>query len=244
MIRDVWAVMWKEWRELSIWSDPWICVTSLLGFTGLIGVAIPWQVGASWITAPWLMLFWAWLPLFLVTTVIADSFAGERERRTLETLLATRLSGRAILLGKIGAAVVWVWGATMLCVPVGLLTVNLIHVPAGFLFYEPVAVLGIGAVALLAGLMGACIGVLVSLRAASVRQAQQTLTVFVLAIFLVPLLAMKILPAPWLDRLLELFLSGDAAAVALAFGAAFLAVDGLLLVLALGRFRRGHLLLD
>lgn len=244
MIRDVWAVMWKEWRELSIWSDPWICVTSLLGFTGLIGVALPWQVGASWITAPWLMLFWAWLPLFLVTTVIADSFAGERERRTLETLLATRLSGRAILLGKIGAAVVWVWGATMLCMPVGLLTVNLIHVPTGFLFYEPVAVLGIGAVALLAGLMGACIGVLVSLRAASVRQAQQTLTVFVLAIFLVPLLATKILPAPWVNRLLELFLSGDAAAVALAFGAAFLAVDGLLLVLVLGRFRRGHLLLD
>ena len=37
--------------------------------------------------------------------MIADGIPGERERHTLETLLASRLSDRSILLGKVMAAV-------------------------------------------------------------------------------------------------------------------------------------------
>ncbi len=244
MIRDIWTVMWREWRELAVWREPWVAFSSLVSFVGLFGVFLPWQVGPAWISAPWLVLFWAWLPLFLVTTVIADSFAGERERRTLETLLATRLPGPAILLGKIGAAVVWVWGAAMLCVPVGLVTVNLTHPSAGPILYPPAGVIGIAAVAVLAALLGACLGVLVSLRAGSVRQAQQTLTIVVLALLLVPAFGLRALPDAWLGEILALFLSGDAVSVAFAFGAAFLAADAVLLMLALARYRRGRLLLD
>ena len=37
-------------------------------------------------------VMWMWFSLLLVINVVADSFAGERERHTLETLLASRLS--------------------------------------------------------------------------------------------------------------------------------------------------------
>ena len=70
----------------------------------VFGVFLPLQNGASWVTSPITMVYWAWMPLMLVTGVIADSFAGERERHTLETLLASRLPDRAILLGKVAAA--------------------------------------------------------------------------------------------------------------------------------------------
>lgn len=51
----------------------------------------------------------AGLPLVLSAIMIAESLAGERERRTLETLLASRLSERAILLRKMSAAVLLGW---------------------------------------------------------------------------------------------------------------------------------------
>ena len=40
----------------------------------------------------------------LAVTIAADAFAGERERKTLETLFATPLGERSILFGKAGAA--------------------------------------------------------------------------------------------------------------------------------------------
>jgi ABC-type Na+ efflux pump permease subunit len=41
--------------------------------------------------------------------MITDSIAGERERQTLETLLASRLPDRAILLGKVAAITLLGW---------------------------------------------------------------------------------------------------------------------------------------
>lgn len=243
-VRDLWTVMWREWKELVVWDGAWITGLSLTAFAGLIGVLLPWLVGPSWVESPWVLLFWIWMPLFLVTTVTADSFAGERERHTLETLLATRLPDRAILLGKIGAAVLWVWGATMACLPLGLLTLNLVHDGSGWLLYDPLQAAGMAGVTLLAALLGAALGVLVSLRTRSVRQAQQVLAVAVLALFLGPAMAVKALPFEWTGRLMELIVLGDPAVVALG-GVGILAVlDSGLLVLAGLRFRRRRLLLD
>src|SRR5262249_15341419 len=58
----------------------------------------------------------------LLATMMADSFAGERERHTLETLLASRLSDSAILIGKICAGVLLVWGLMFVTLGLGVLT--------------------------------------------------------------------------------------------------------------------------
>jgi ABC-type Na+ efflux pump permease subunit len=69
-------------------------------------------------------LFWI-IPVALTPAVAADSFVGERERYSLEPLLATPLGTRAILVGKLAASVIpatlgtWLgvlifWGVTLL----------------------------------------------------------------------------------------------------------------------------------
>lgn len=243
MIRDVWTVVWKEWKELATWDGGWIALTSFLAFAGLVGVFLPWQVGTAWVRSPWAMVFWAWLPLFLVTTVIADSFAGERERRTLETLLATRLPDAAILTGKVAAAVGWVWGATLFCLSLGLVTVNAVHVDGRVLLYSPEAAAGIALLALLAALLGAGIGALVSLGATSVRHAQQTVTIAVLVLFFLPVLALRILPDAWVQPLVWILVEGSTGTLALWAGALLGLLDIGVLAVAARRFRRDRLVL-
>jgi ABC-type Na+ efflux pump permease subunit len=64
------------------------------------------QVGVAQVLARnWLPMFLV-LPIFLPILLAAQSIGGERERRTLEPLLATRVSTLSIILGKSIAALV------------------------------------------------------------------------------------------------------------------------------------------
>ena len=63
----------------------------------------------------------------MITAVIADSFAGERERHTLETLLASRLSDHSILFGKIAASMAYGWLISLSCILAGAITVNIVN---------------------------------------------------------------------------------------------------------------------
>ena len=242
MIRDTCTVMWREWREHVLLDGGWISLSSLAVFLVLVGVLLPWQVGEAWIHGSWMVVFWAWMPLFLATVLTADSVAGERERHTLETLLATRLPVRALLFGKVGASVGWVWSALLVCLPVGLLVVNLTHAEGAPVLYPAPLALATAAVMFLASLLGAALAVLVSMRTSTVRQAQQVLCVVVLALFLVPILLLRILPAPWVGDVLAVALSSPPERVALALGGVFLLLDLVLLAVAVTRFRRHALI--
>ena len=112
MLLDMWTIIRKDIKEVFSARGTgrrggWM---SILIFVGLLGILMPLQTGQQWLTNPVLPILWSWIPVFLVVSVVTDSFAGERERNTLETLLASRLSDRAILFGKIGAAVLYGWG--------------------------------------------------------------------------------------------------------------------------------------
>ena len=114
MIGDVLTVAWKEWRELfQLGGSHRGGRFSLVILIGVFGVFLPLQSGAEWVQSPATVFYWGWVPLMLVGSAVADSFAGERERHTLETLLASRLPDRAILLGKMLAAVAYGWGLVM-----------------------------------------------------------------------------------------------------------------------------------
>ena len=129
MLADVLTMVWKEWKELLL-SRGGIRggLISTVGIPlGMLGIYLPWQNGPEWVTTPLLPVAWSWLPLLLVGALVADSFAGERERKTLETLLASRLSDRAILLGKIAALVGYGWGLALGSLVLGTITVNLAH---------------------------------------------------------------------------------------------------------------------
>jgi ABC-2 type transport system permease protein len=104
---------------------------------------------------------------------------------------------------------------------------------------------GMGFGLLVSGLL-ATTGVLLSLRAASVRQAQQSLSIawIVLAILYVVLIVVVIITANYLGMDLAGWIESGAVAP-LAWGAAavLLLLDGVMLTLAMHRFQRARLLL-
>lgn len=57
--------------------------------------------------APTSIAFFAFIPGVAAASMAADAFAGERERRTLETLLATPVSEAVLLAGKALASIVF-----------------------------------------------------------------------------------------------------------------------------------------
>jgi len=160
----------------------------------IFGVFFPLQAGRGWIENPVFILSFAWLPLLFVSAMTSDSFAGERERHTLETLLASRLSDSSILIGKIVSAMSYGLLVTALIVFAGVIAVNVVHGHGDLLFYPVKSFFtGIVLCVLIAGLIS-CIGVLVSLRASTVRQAHQTMSIAIVVVALLPSLLIGILP--------------------------------------------------
>ena len=247
MIGDIATVMWKEWRELLPVgaaargrNRAWSLLVVLLVF----GIFLPLQSGREWVESPLTLLYWGWVPLFMVTSVIADAFAGERERHTLETLLATRLPDTAILLGKLLTAVLYGWGLAAASLLLGLITVNLTSWSGTFLFYSPLVLVGGTVLGLLTAGLAAGVGVLVSLRASSVRQAAQTMSIAIMLLLFVPIFGFQALPRATQAGLITSAQQVNATAALLVAGGALLLVDIVVYGVARLRFRRDRLALD
>ncbi len=193
------AVFWKEWKEIVLERSAGGAGSYRpLVLIGVLGILVPLRMGPERFFSPFQLLIYTFFSAVVVTAVIADSFAGERERHTLETLLATRLSDRAILFGKIAASIAYGWLISLLCVIAGTITMNVSHWQGQVLLYNDAAswlVLLLGPP--LAAGMVATGGVLVSLRAATVRQAQQTLMIGFMILFLGTIFGSSMLPAAW-----------------------------------------------
>ncbi len=240
MLTDISTILWKEWKELFFRrvrarEDAW----GLLLVVGVFTIFPLLGENQAWLTSPFALIFAAWIPFSLTGNVIADSFAGERERHTLETLLATRLSDRAILLGKIAAAVSYGWGLTMLILVLQMLAINMVFAGNGILMYSPSIAIGTLVLGLFGSLLPACIGVFFSLHASSVRSVQQWLGSVGIGVLLIPLVGARVLPAAGINVLqLDLGWTTLFITVTLAI------VDAVLLIAAMRRFQRTRLILD
>jgi ABC-2 type transport system permease protein len=244
MAHDLRTVVWKEFKEIFSQRGRFKGTkASVLIFVAVFGIFMPLQSGGEWLRSPIVMLYWAWVPFLLASGIVADSFAGERERHTLETLLASRLPDRAILAGKVATSVLYGWGITLACVLVGAVAINIVHGHGRILFYKAPVAAGIFALSFLVALLASGLGVLVSLRAATVRQAMQTFSIAFLLLF-VPLFALPLLPASVKARLFGAVAKLDLTALALAGAALLVAVNAVVLLVADRRFRRNRLILD
>ncbi len=231
---DVWTVARKEWME---WvATPGFLIQPLVVVI-IFGVFAPLVAGRLWLDYPIVQWLWSWLPLVMSGGMVADTFAGERERDTLEALLASRLPDRAIVLGKVAAVTVYGWGITLICWLAGWLSMRLAYdaafataMPDGaFVLAWPVVLTA------LAACLVACIGVLISLRAASVRQAQQLMSVAMLGtLLIVGLLAAEVL---------NLGMGSHAAAVLGGIAAVLALIDAVLLAVLLIRPQRSQWLI-
>jgi ABC-2 type transport system permease protein len=222
---DVWTVLRKEWLE---WlATPGWLVQPLVVVL-IFGVFAPLVAGPLWIDFPVAQWLWSWLPLVMSAGIVADTFAGERERDTLEALLASRLPDRAIVLGKVGAVAAYGWIITMLCWIAGWVVVRMAFTIAApgplFVLAWPLLLSGLAA-----GFV-ALIGVLISLRAQSVRQAQQLMSVAMLG----SLLVVGLLTA----ELISLGIGDEAQTVLATIALVMALLDGMLLAVLLIRPQR------
>ena len=85
MIYDTWTVMGKEFREIiSMRGSRRGAVIGILFPAIFIGVFFPLNSGLKWVESPVSLSTWFMISYIFVSSVIADSFAGERERHTLK----------------------------------------------------------------------------------------------------------------------------------------------------------------
>ncbi len=245
MLNDIFTILWKEFSETMKNRQGirggW---TSYLLIIAVMGIFIPWQMGKTWLSDPRQLLYWSWMPILLALSQVTDSFAGERERRTLETLLSTRLSDQAILFGKLLAVVLYAWSMTLGSLVIGAVTINVAYPTGTIQFYPALNFITGLLISFLAALLISSIGVLVSLKSSSVRQAYQRMSLVMIGLWFLPMLALQIIPDNVKEKLAVALSNLDLTSV-VQWGIVILVVLDVLLVWVNQRvFCRSRLLLD
>ena len=236
------TVMWKEWKSMFRIKGGRSRFLMMLLTPIILAVVMPlamFDTSTEWTDGFFSIVLAVIIPMMMVAITIPDSFAGERERHTLETLLASRLPDRAILFGKWLLSVSFAWGVTIVFLIIGLITVNIRFWDGQLLFYSPTLLVANLSLSLLLGSIVAGTGVLISLRASTAQQAAQTL----MMIFLLPLVLFQVAAMVFLQPIIEFFETVDSVQLLLITVAVLLVIDIVVNAAALARFRRSKLIL-
>jgi len=246
VIEDILCIMWKESRSvLKFHGRRGQLIFSVLP-PAILAIYFPWSLGPDWANL-YLSLFIAVIiPLLVVSITIPDSFAGERERHTLETMLGSRLTDQSILLGKLLISVIIGWGLAVVVLLLSIVTLNVIHWQGQVIFYKPMIFLASLALSLLISLLAGSLGVHISMRAPTVQVAQQNLLTWLMLppmlLGFVPLVFFSMPDGVVQMRDVLAKLNGDLV-VWFVIGVLFL-MDLVLLPLNVVRFKRSNLILD
>ena len=247
MIADILTVMWKDRKGLMRQGGSRARgAANQLLIVVMLAVMFPIQMGSDWFSHSLTLVAAFVIPMIAVGITVPESFAGERERHTLETLLASRLPDRAILFGKLGLAIIYGWGMAVASLLLSAVVANAVGWKGHFLFFTPPILLANLGISLLASGLTAGLGVLISLRSATAMGATQALMMFLLVPIMIlqiaPLLLLTVVPngRAIFQQLLQ---SLDFTPVMLILAAVLLVIDVALLLVAMARFRRARLIL-
>jgi ABC-2 type transport system permease protein len=245
MKTDILTIMWKERKGLfRVQGRRSQALLTMLSPV-FLAIYMPWSMGPDWVESGMSIALSVIVPFILVGITVPDSFAGERERHTLPTLLASRLPDRAILFGKLATAVIFGWGAMLMVLVLSLVTVNVAHWSGQLLFYDPTILIADLGISFLVAVLTAGLGVLFSLRSSTVQQAQQTL----MAVLLLPAMLLQLGGAMLLGsdsgraRLREVLSTLSLEQVVLIVAAVLIVADVAALMAAMARFKRARLIL-
>lgn len=237
-MNDLWTMIWKEWKDFLFSGGRSDLLRPLLNIA-VLGIILPLSFSQGWINldpAPVLIVLFT--PFMFVILIISDAIAGERERHTLETLLASRISDRSILLSKVLVAVAYNWGVTLLCLLLGAVAVNLSQGLRPWEFYKPISLFSVVLVlCFLTILLAASGGVLISLKSATVRQASQTMLLGLIILGLAISTVVRLLPSALTASLTTPQIVGIIMLV-------LAVLDAILLAASLTSFQRSRLILS
>jgi ABC-2 type transport system permease protein len=237
-MNDIWTMIWKETKDSVLQGGLSALIRPLL-LIGVLGIGFPWRFGPEWLALiPLVMGIVLYFPFILILSFVGDAIAGERERHTLETLLASRISDSAILLGKIIVTTGYAWSTALLGLLLGLVVANLSKGQGSWQFYTHIdLLLEALALSLLTSLLGASGGALISMRSATVRQAQQMLIVATLVLVAGGVVLIRFLPAQTIS-------SFSISQIWLIAMAVLAVLDAILLGLSVVSFQRSRLILS
>ncbi len=227
-MRGLWAVLRKELLETTsrrrLLGGPLGYVVAL---ALIVGGAMPAMAHRSILEAPLTLISCLLIfPSLSSSNVAAYSFAGERERRTLETLLSTPLADWQISLGKIFAAVVVGVAVSILATAVAYLAhLQLGGGPTLVPLHQLVAIVAVGAMAI--NTLTSSLGAIIALRVTSAQMVLKLTSLASVSVFLV------------LRAERSLLLAGGAASL-LAFVAILIPLAAMACLVATGLFNRAR----
>ncbi len=240
MIADILTVIWKENMSFSRLQGSVAKLLLPLIWSPFLAIVLPWVIGPNWVTSFSPMFLAVLTPIVFVGLTIPDSFAGERERNTLSTLLASRLPDRAILIGKALPLIIVGWVFSLIMLAIALLVVNIVHGEGELLWYSPIVASATIAVSLLLAIFTAVLGVLISLRMGRVQEAAQVL---VGALILPPAALGLVVFVFFRDRIAEVMGSISPGGALLVFATILLVAIVGLSAAAMASFKRSKLIL-
>ncbi len=249
MIRQILVILGIEWEELKypfFLGHPFMAgVWPIILFCIAFSVYEPLRFGPEWLQSP-MMIFSisVLMPFTTIGFISPYSFVGERMRGTLEPLLATPVSDQAILFGKIGIAVLYGWGLTLVNMLLGMVVINIFLPDGGILFYPPGIVVPTSLLSLLFSILVATIGTSSSFYAKTILDAQRNLVMTISIPILLPAFILgPFMPGAWKDYFVQMITSSGATHFLLILILSLIIVDGIFIILALTRFKRKQLLL-
>jgi ABC-2 type transport system permease protein len=124
-----------------------------------------------------------------------------------------------------------------------LVTVNIGFGMGGLLFYPLDMMLAALVFSILISGLSGSIGVLVSLRTGSVRQAQQLMSTGMLILFL-PFILVKFIPKGWIEMVGNVLENLEPVQVAIWLAVVLIVVEVVLMFIAMRLFQRSKLILD
>ena len=236
---DLCTMIWKEWKEFFLQrgsSRKTMLISALLPII-LLGIVIPWRAGPAYVDNTVALVVPALMPLLFVLVLVADSFAGERERHTLETLLGTRLSDQVILLGKMTAAVLYAWAMFVITLAVAVLGINIMYGHGRLIMFPMSRLVPTLIYDFLLAVLLTCI-------APTVRQAMQTLNLGFMVTVWGSFFGFQALPKEWRIILLRALAGKNLTRSEIVAGVVLIVADAALLMATRARFRRARLILD
>jgi len=156
-----------------------------------LGILLPWRLSFDFLDAM-ILLAYACLPALLVAPVVAESFAGERERAHIPATLEER---RQLLHAKVTAGVLYGWSSALLALVMGLVTVNLSF--TRWILPPTLLAIDLALMSLAVAICAASLSAAVSVKARNAKYAKRTLRQGFLLLLVLVVYYSRLMPVEW-----------------------------------------------